>query len=92
VKVVAWLVGAVTLAAATAYTIVSLARWEWNRALFFGLVAVAAEVGLATAVVLRRMVRLEQHVDHGLARLEGRGAGSTRPCRPAATTTPASPG
>lgn len=66
-KVVAWIVAVVTLTAAGAYTVVSLARWEWNRALFFGLVFVAAEVGLAAAVVLRRIDRLEQRVDHGFA-------------------------
>ncbi len=56
---VAWLVGAVTLVAAAAYTVVSLARWEWNRALFFAILFVAAEVGLATALVLRRVARVE---------------------------------
>lgn len=78
-RVVAWIVGAVTLVVASAYTVVSLARWEWNRALFFGLVAVAAEVGLAAALVLRRLATLEQHVDHRLARAgDGRGDGSAR--------------
>jgi hypothetical protein len=39
--------------------IVSLNRWEWNRALFFGLIVVIAEVALATGLVLRRLSRLE---------------------------------
>ena len=30
--------------------IVSLNRWEWNRALFFGLIVLIAEVGLATGL------------------------------------------
>jgi hypothetical protein len=59
VKAVAWLLVAATLVAAGVYTIVSLARWEWNRALFFAIVFVAAEVGLASALVLRRLTRVE---------------------------------
>lgn len=58
-KAVAWLAAAATLAAAAVYTVVSLARWEWNRALFFAIVFVAAEVGLGIAVVLRRLARVE---------------------------------
>lgn len=59
---VAWLIAVATLVAAGVYTIVSLARWEWNRALFFAVVFVAAEVGLATALVLRRLARVESLV------------------------------
>ena len=33
--------------------VVSLNRWEWNRALFFGLIVLIAEVGLATGLILR---------------------------------------
>lgn len=61
-KVVAWLVAVATLAAAGAYTAISVARWEWSRALFFGLVFVAAEVVLATALILRRIGRVEATV------------------------------
>ena len=39
--------------------IVSLNRWEWNRALFFGLIVLIAEVGLATALILRKLGHLE---------------------------------
>jgi hypothetical protein len=60
VRIIAWLAGISTLVAAGAYTIVSLNRWEWNRALFFGLVVLIAEVGLATGLVLRRLARLER--------------------------------
>jgi hypothetical protein len=35
--------------------IVSLNRWEWDRALFFGLIVLIAEVALATGVVLRKL-------------------------------------
>lgn len=58
-KVVAWLAGIGTLVAAAAYMVVSLNRWEWNRALFFGLIVLIAEVGLATGLVLRRLARIE---------------------------------
>ncbi len=59
-KTFAWLVAAATLVASGVYTIVSLGRWEWNRALFFGLVFIAAEIGAATALVIRRIGQLEQ--------------------------------
>lgn len=58
-RAVAWLVAVATLVAAAAYTVVSLARWEWNRALFFAIIFVAAEVALASALVLRRLARVE---------------------------------
>jgi hypothetical protein len=59
VKTVAWLAGIGTMLAGGLYMIVSLNRWEWNRALFFGLIVLIAEVGLATGLVLRRLARLE---------------------------------
>jgi hypothetical protein len=59
VKAIAWLAGIGTLVAGAAYMIVSLNRWEWNRALFFGLIVLIAEVGLATALVLRRLGQLD---------------------------------
>ena len=58
-KAIAWLTAIATLVAAAIYTVVSLARWEWNRALFFAIVFVAAEVGLGLALVLRRLGRVE---------------------------------
>jgi hypothetical protein len=58
-KTIAWLAGIGTALAAGVYMVVSLNRWEWNRALFFGLVVLIAEVGLATGLVLRRLNRLE---------------------------------
>ncbi len=61
-KAVAWTIAAATLVAAGVYTVVSLARWEWSRALFFAIVFVAAEVLLATAVVLARLSRLDGEV------------------------------
>jgi hypothetical protein len=59
VRIIAWLAGIGTLLAGALYMIVSLNRWEWNRALFFGLIVLIAEVGLATGLVLRRLARLE---------------------------------
>lgn len=58
-KIIAWLAGIGTLLAGAFYMIVSLNRWEWNRALFFGLIVVIAEIGLATGLVLRRLARME---------------------------------
>ena len=54
-KPIAWLAGIGTLVPGTAYMLVSLHRWEWNRALFFGLIVVIAEIGLATGLVLRKL-------------------------------------
>ena len=54
-KKVVWLCASITLVAAAAYSVTSLNRWEWTRALYFGLVALFAEVGLATAVVVRKI-------------------------------------
>jgi hypothetical protein len=59
VRIIAWLAGIGTLLMAAVYMVVSLNRWEWNRALFFGLIVLIAEVGLATGLVLRRLTRLE---------------------------------
>jgi MFS family permease len=59
-KVLAWLAGIGTLIGAAVYMIVSLNRWEWNRALFFGLVVLIAEVGLATALVHRKLTRMDR--------------------------------
>jgi uncharacterized membrane protein HdeD (DUF308 family) len=58
-KIVAWVAGVATLVMGAAYMIVSLNRWEWNRALFFGLIVLIAEIGLATGLVLRRLTRME---------------------------------
>jgi hypothetical protein len=70
-KVIAWLAGIGTLLGGAFYMIVSLNRWEWNRALFFGLIVLIAEVALATGLVLRRLARLEYRtrVDPGVAKV-----------------------
>jgi hypothetical protein len=58
-RTIGWLAGIGTLVAGAIYMVVSLNRWEWNRALFFGLIVLIAEIGLATGLVLRRLARLE---------------------------------
>lgn len=59
-KAIAWLAGIGTLLAALVYMVVSLNRWEWNRAVFFGLIVVIAEVALATGLVLRKLSDLQR--------------------------------
>ena len=60
IKLLAWLAGIGTLLGALVYMVVSLNRWEWNRALFFGLIVLIAEVGLATGLVLRKLTRIDR--------------------------------
>jgi hypothetical protein len=80
VKAIAWLAGIATLLGGAAYMIVSLNRWEWNRALFFGLIVLIAEVGLATALVLRKLGQLETRSDPDPDTLAA--IRSTRPASP----------
>ena len=60
IKLLAWLAGIGTMLGALVYMVVSLNRWEWNRALFFGLIVLIAEVGLATGLVLRKLTRIDR--------------------------------
>ena len=59
-KAIAWLAGVGTLVAGLVYMVVSLNRWEWNRAVFFGLIVVIAEIALATGLVLRKLGELQR--------------------------------
>ena len=59
-KLLAWLAGIGTLLGGAIYMIVSLNRWEWNRALFFGLIVLIAEVGLATALLHRKLTHIDR--------------------------------
>jgi hypothetical protein len=81
VKIIAWLAGIGTLLAGAIYMVVSLNRWEWNRALFFGLIVLIAEIALATGLVLRRLARLEHslkgHADPAVVQI----LSETRPSR-----------
>jgi hypothetical protein len=54
-KAVGWTTGVITLVVAAGYMIVSVNRWEWNRATFFGLIVLIAEVALASAMILSRL-------------------------------------
>jgi hypothetical protein len=63
-----WLLGIVVLAFTGVYTIVYVYRWEWNRALFVGILFVALEVAGALALVLRRLKRIEAKLDDVPAR------------------------
>ncbi len=58
-KAVAWLLGVGTLVGAGIFTGLSVVRWEWNRAFFFGLVFLAAQMALATALVLKRLGEIQ---------------------------------
>lgn len=59
-KKLMWLFAVGTFLGALAYSVISLNRWEWNRALFFGLVVLVAEIGLATGLVLRKLDRMSR--------------------------------
>jgi hypothetical protein len=63
IRRVGWLLGGLTLAATGVYTIVYLYRWEWNRALFSGVLFVAIEVGLLVTLVLRRLATVQRSLD-----------------------------
>ena len=65
------------LAASGGYALIYLFRWEWHRAIIAGVFFVAAEVGLGTALLLRRLGRLERRLDD-LARAP-RAIASTEP-------------
>ena len=79
-KAIAWLAGIATLAFGAVYMVVSLNRWEWNRALFFGLIVLIAEVGLAAALILRRLGQMKPSADIDPAVLEA--VRRARPPRP----------
>jgi hypothetical protein len=81
VKIIAWLAGIGTLVAGAAYMVVSLNRWEWNRALFFGLIVLIAEVALATGLVLRRLARLEYNTKRNVDPAVVQILHETRPTR-----------
>jgi hypothetical protein len=73
VKIIAWVAGTFTLVGSAIYMIVSLNRWEWNRALFFGLLVLIAEVALAAGLILRKVAQQGQTqpydpVIHGIVR------------------------
>lgn len=79
-KAIAWLAGVATMLFGLLYMVVSLNRWEWNRALFFGLIVLIAEVGLAAGLILRRLGQMTHRGDIDPTVLET--LRQTRPARP----------
>ncbi len=63
------------LAASAIYVFVYLGRWEWNRALLAGIFFLAAEVAMATAIVLQRVRRMERRLGDVPARTAPRHEG-----------------
>lgn len=59
-KKLMWLFTLGTFLGAVVYSVISLNRWEWTRALYFGLVVVVAEVALATGLILRKLDQQER--------------------------------
>src|SRR5215218_2723188 len=57
-KIVGWLAVVGSLVSSLVFMVLSLNRWEWNRALFFGLIFLIAEVALGIALVLRRLSQI----------------------------------
>lgn len=58
-----WGIGLLALGAAGFYVFVYLYRWEWNRAIMAGVLFVAAEIALVTALLLDRFKSLERKLD-----------------------------
>lgn len=54
----AWLAAALALLGTGGYVFVYLYRWEWNRAVMMAAFFIAAEVAVATALVLRKLTEL----------------------------------
>ena len=65
-----WIVGTLALVASGGYVLVYVYRWEWHRALLVGILFLAALVAMGTALVLRRLSRLERRLPGGLARAQ----------------------
>ena len=58
-KWLAYAMAFVALLGAGAYVFIYLYRWEWNRAIMAGILFLAAELALATALVLERLRAME---------------------------------
>lgn len=55
----AWVAGGLALLGCAGYVFVYLYRWEWNRAVMMAAFFIAAEVAVATALVLRGLSKLD---------------------------------
>jgi hypothetical protein len=62
------------LVASGAYILIYLGRWEWNRSLLAGIFFLAAEVAMATAIVLQRMRGMERRIGQGVVRARAEAA------------------
>jgi hypothetical protein len=62
VRRIAWLLGVVVLVASASFVALYLSRWEWTRALWTTMVFVAAEVALASALILRKLGQLSEQL------------------------------
>jgi hypothetical protein len=60
-----WVAATLALVASGGYVLVYVYRWEWHRALLVGILFLAALMGLGTALVLRRLGRLERRLAAG---------------------------
>ena len=60
-RVAAWMVAVGTLMTAEFFAVLSLTRWEWNRALFFSLVVLIAEVAIDNTLIIRRLASLDRN-------------------------------
>lgn len=74
-----WTLGLVVLTATGLYTIVYVYRWEWNRALFTGVLFLIIEVALATVLVLSRLRRIEDTLHDDRQRAPSGRIRETRP-------------
>ncbi|MCZ2819747.1 hypothetical protein O2V63_05340 [Modestobacter sp. VKM Ac-2977] len=63
-KKLSWILAVVTLLASGGYVLVYVYRWEWHRAQLVGILFLGALVGMSTALVLRRLNRLEAARSH----------------------------
>jgi hypothetical protein len=63
VRKLSWFVGAIVMTTAGLYTAVSLARWEWSRALFFGLVFIAAELTVVAGALFAKLSTIERRIE-----------------------------
>jgi len=64
VRKLAWIFGLVVLVGSAYLAALYLSRWEWTRALWTTMVFVAAEVALASALILRKLGQIADGDDH----------------------------
>jgi hypothetical protein len=60
---IGFVLAAVILAVSSAYVVIDLARWEWNRAVISALVMVSALIVLVSMIQFRQLSRIERRLD-----------------------------